>query len=520
MAKKSFRKLLAAACALTLMGGLGSAVNANAADKAPWAEGAPTTGSITITKTDDSKDPAEPVKGAEFTVTPVTKIDNVDLNLKTYDGWVAVAKQVKTLNDNPNSDTVTLGTAVTSPLTGEDGKATFSNLPIGLYKVEETKVPAGYFSDVKPFFMTIPEITGDNSGNMICNYNVNVDPKNKLVKGSIIKTGHYEATVGGDDMISYTIESTLNKKGAGLKAADIKGYAIFDDAQTNAYKTIDASAVKEVKIENGDTLKVDTDYTVGVKVDPDRNVYPAGERTRVQINFTDAGLTKIAKASTDAAAPKVIVNLTFDLKAGNEIPDSVTNKFGFVPGIGDNEPTPDPIIPNPNNPTPTPDPNDPNPTLKFRQFQIVKTNSVDNKALKDAEFIAFADPTKAKECVKKDDRSSCDGASVGYGTKKTDDDGKTDPYKAKVGATFYVVEKKAPSGYILSNKVTEVTIEDGSDVLKIGITNVPIKPSEPGSWFNLPRTGAIGVGIFALLGAGLVAGGTAMHMRSRRRENA
>lgn len=160
--------------------------------------------------------------------------------------------------------------------------------------------------------------------------------------------------------------------------------------------------------------------------------------------------------------------------------------------------------------------------MKFRQFQVNKTNSTDNKALAGADFIAFANKTEAENCVKTDNRDSCAGASVSFGTRTTGADGKTPAYKARVGATFYVVEKKAPEHFILSNKVTEVTInEAGTTAFETNIANVPIPGSDPSIiWFKLPRTGAIGVGIFALLGAGLVAGGTAMHMRSRRRENA
>ena len=516
--RKSFRKLLAAVCALTLVGGMGAAATANAADPAPWAPGAPAKGSITITKTQPDK--TTPVKGAEFTVTPVTEINGATFDLKTQDGWETVAKQVNKLNADP-TEGVKLGIAQKKD-TDAQGKAKFGSLNIGLYKVEETKVPAGYSSDVKPFFMTIPEITGTDSANLTYNYNVEAKPKNKDVKDSVSKTGDYSATVGEGDNVSYTITSTLNKKGK-LTKDDIQGFAIFDDAQTDAFATIDGAAVKSVKIVGGADLNLTEDYTVDVTADPAGYEVGQSGRTRVQVNFTDAGLAKIAAASTDSAAPKVLVNLTFKLKTGDAAPDSVTNKFGFVPGKGAGEPVQPPVIrepkdPDPNNPN---DPNYPNPTVKFRQFQINKTNATDNKPLAGADFIAFADKTKAEKCVENDNRGSCDGASANFGTRTTGTDGKTPAYKARVGATFYVVEKKAPEKFILSNTVTEVTIDAGNDAFETNIANVPIPNSDPKiAWFKMPSTGAVGVGIFALLGAGLVAGGTAMHMRSRRRENA
>lgn len=108
--KKSFRKLLAAAFALTLVGGLGAggAANAAPAATAPWADGAPDKGSIEIVKTDD-KNNKKPVEGAGFTVTQVTKIGNDDVNTTTYAGWENIAKNINAMN--AGTATVTLGTA-------------------------------------------------------------------------------------------------------------------------------------------------------------------------------------------------------------------------------------------------------------------------------------------------------------------------------------------------------------------------------------------------------------------------
>ncbi|MGJ9598035.1 LPXTG cell wall anchor domain-containing protein [Actinotignum sp. GS-2025f] len=105
--------------------------------------------------------------------------------------------------------------------------------------------------------------------------------------------------------------------------------------------------------------------------------------------------------------------------------------------------------------------------------------------------------------------------SKGFGTKVTGQDGLTDKFKAKKDSVFYVVEVEAPAKFIRSDEITEVTVTDqAGQVFKTGIKNVPTKDS--GKWFDLPKTGAIGVGIFALLGAGLVASGAVTHLRSRK----
>ena len=125
-------------------------------------------------------------------------------------------------------------------------------------------------------------------------------------------------------------------------------------------------------------------------------------------------------------------------------------------------------------------------------------------------------PKDAKACVDKKDRTQCTGASKGFGTRTTGADGLTPMFKAKKGEAFYVVEVEAPSKFIRSDEITTVTVTDqAGQVFKSGIKNVPTKDS--GKWFDLPKTGAIGVGIFALAGAGLVAGGALTHLRSRKR---
>lgn len=526
--KKSFRKLLAAAFALTLVGGLGAGGAANAAPTgtAPWADGAPTTGSIKIIKTDDKNGGAK-VEGAGFTVTQVAKIGNDDVNTTTYAGWETIAKNIDAMNKG--TATVTPGTVHPEQKTDTNGETTFSNLPVGLYQVEETTIPAGHTVDVKKFYMTIPEITGTDSTNLTYNYDVTVNPKNVNESGNVTKSNPSGSIVGAGANTSYTVTAKLNKsKGAeqgakDLTKADIQGFAIFDDVQVDAFETPAAAVVGDVKV--GDTkLTLTDDYTVSVTPDPAG--YTAGTRTRVQVTFTDAGLTKIATAANAAAGTNVQVTAVFNLKlkddlsgakkdnAGNVV---VINKFGFIPGNGEGENPSDPVVPNPGDPDPN-NPNPTDPTIKFGDFQIKKTDATDNAALSGAEFIAFAQKADAENCVKTDDRSNCAGVAAEYSTKTTGTDGKTEAYKAKVGQEFYVVEKKAPSGYILSNKVTAVTVTAGSNIFETGITNIRTKDS--GKWFNLPRTGAIGVGIFALLGAGLVAGGTAMHLRSRRREDA
>ena len=543
--KKSFRKLLAAACALTLVGGMGAAVSANAATDAPWdAANATKTGSINIYKLKSTAnvdpdhsniDPttlnaADAVPGAEFTVTPVSQVkvgaDMKNVDLKSFEGWKDISKVISGLNTNPedaNLYTLDTGKAKKGE-TDTAGKAVISDLNIGLYKVVETKVPAGY-TGTTTFFMTIPQVTGSDSASAKYKYDVNVFPKNTdAVTGALGKTLDDGSFVGAGDTAKYTITAATNtiaKKGAnGYVAKDFTDYAVFDDAPNAAYSDIAAAAVKEVKV--GNTVLEAADYTVSTISAVSNDKFSKGlaaDHTRIIVKFTDTGMDKIAKAKTTDENVKVSMNVNLTLE--DTLPDTVTNNAGYVPGHNPdtlNGPTPDPIIP-----TPNPDPDVPTPGIvdtKFGDFKIKKVAAENNATtLENAEFLAFAKEADAKACAADTGRTATKCADQASKIElKSSAGGLTTAKKVKLGSKFYVVETKAPAKYVLSGEVTEVTATDASATTPVVIENVLSSDSD--SWFNLPKTGAIGVGIFALLGAGLVAGGTTMHMRSRRRENA
>lgn len=545
--KKSFRKLLAAAFALTLVGGLGATGTANAAQgDAPWVDGSQK-GSINIYKMKDGaaaaagKDHSQmnpsdvtnenAVPGAEFTVTPVTEVliktgeAKKTVDLKTFEGWKDISKVIESLNKNPEDTTLyTLGTSVAPQTTDAGGKAAFSNLDIGLYKVVETKVPAGY-TGTTTFFMTIPQVTGSDSTKAKYNYNVNVFPKNTdAITGALGKTLDDGSFVGAGDTADYTItaatKTIATKAVNGYVAQDFTDYAIFDDAQNAAYSDIAAAAVKEVKV--GETALDAADYEVSViTAESPTDKFSRGlaaDRTRIIVKFKESGLTKIATAKNTDENVKVSMKVSLTLKDTDNLPDTVTNNAGYVPGH--NPATPGVTPPDPVTPTPNPGPTPGIVETKFGNFNIKKVAAEDTtKTLNGAEFLAFAEKADADACAADTSRAAANCAQKASKIElKSGTDGLTTAKKVKLGSKFYVVETKAPAKYVLSGEVTEVTATADSATTPIAIENV--LSSDSGSWFNLPRTGAIGVGIFALLGAGLVAGGTAMHMRSRRREDA
>lgn len=500
------------ACSLTLGGASAFAANN---DKAPWDNGAPATGSLTIKKLKDgeAQGTETPVPGAEFTVTEVDKVNNQAFNLKTEQGWKDLAKQVDALNKG--TVTATLKDVDAKKMeTQQDGTAKFDGLPVGLYKVVESKVPAGFSSDVRPFYVTIPQITKATNGskNPVYTYDVTVKPKNKDVSSAITKKADTTKTVVTGDTISYEIVAGVNKTkesngNVDLTKEDLNGYTIFDDAPNQTFTNL-KEGVKKVTVGTMELTK-GTDYTI------DAHEFTPGTNnasTRLKVKFTDQGLEKIATAVNGIPDVKVKVELTFTINSAYD-KDEIVNKFGFIPGYnpGKGETEPSPV-------TPTPKPGaDPNPKTVFRNFQIKKVSAKDGTtALPGAKFKLFANQDEAKKCAQDPSAAgNCDAASK-FGEKTTNGQGVTDQVKAIVGQNFYAVETEAPDGYARSNQVTEVKIleNDVNDPYIVTIENVPT--SDSGNWFTLPKTGATGVIIFALAGLALVAAGTGLYLFGRK----
>lgn len=514
-----------------------------AAKPAPWSDtGKKLKGKITINKKDASNN-NKPLGGATFTIQKVTliKSDNdaagLTVDLTSEDGWTKLAEKVKQLNTTPLDESkLTLGEAK-EKTTGSDGKAEFDTLDLGLYLVKEKSAPTGYTTDVKPFFMTVPEITREaKNKNNTYTYDVSVSPKNTNVKNNVTKTADNGKIVGAGDTLPYTITATVNKKKSdaadsktGITKDELQGFAIFDDAVTAAYDSVATDVVKEVKIvDQAKPLEAkDYELTSSALTAPDDTT-----RTRIKVKFTDAGLSKIAKVVNDANGNDVKVTVKLEFKLKKDLSNFIgsdkklDNKSGFVPGHGAGVP---------DKPIPGGDA-----TTEFRKFHIKKVDATDkSKTLNKAEFKAFADEVEAKKCAADPTAAqACDKAMAGFtdtaqanteatitttGVDKTAS-GVTKDYVAKVtdanaNSKIYLVEVKAPEGYARSEQPHEISLtsaKSDATAQEVEIVNVPTRDN--GSWFNLPKTGAAGVIIFALAGMCLVAVGMFIFLRNRKKD--
>ena len=578
---------------------------------APWEKGAPKNGTIKIVKCEKDPNPTtgteehqsgkidpnkktnpcpagfKPLAGAKFKLTKVTKIGTDDVNLKDFKSWKKIANIVNKLNnhtikENDQDAEITLAnTGTESDATTKNGTVTFKNLDLGLYKVEETQVPTGYMvSDMKSFYMTLPlpEYTTSEGKNPTTsveyNYNPTVYPKNMSTSDSIEKVYDKTKFASVKDKVPFTITAKVNKVKSdnALTANDLKGYKVFDDAPTAAFKTIDTSVVKKVKINGAEVTNDDTNtyYNVETPIVNDSDDAKAnddatenkrglaGKHTRILVTFTDAGLKKIADAinacKNNGDTVTVEVNLEFEIASDyqtGDVPevgktatdtskDEIVNKSGFFPVNESNAGAVPPIIP---------DNEKSKATIDFGFLQVhkyymkdgVKTN------LEGAKFRIFADKEKATACAKgladltkkvsqikacraastiSDATATAPAGGTTTDLKTTDatntDGNFTTPYKVRAKDTVYLVEVEAPQGYALSPDVHEVTVEKDKTTLA-QFEDLPLikkgsKDDKGYFWFNLPATGAYGVLIFAVVGMGLIVASVIMYVRNRKEE--
>ena len=476
-----------------------------------------------VDSTSKKQKKSTPVSGAEFTVKKVTKIDNADIDLTKYADWVKVANKIDTLNKrekNPAGITFETGNG-TKVETKAKGVAKF-DLGIGLYKVTETKVPKGYSaSESKPFYITIPSIEKDGNETKF-NYAPYADPKNKNLKKCVKKTADTSETVGAGDKIKYTISAELDKMketgAADLTADDFKGYSVVDLAPAKAFTAYTADVVKKVTLGTGekpvdtDTKLETTDYTVT----PDTPADGATER-KITISFTPTGQGKLAaeanKPANAGKTVKVFVALEFTLTSKSaDLGTSVTNKGGLIPSHGDGD-NPDVVT------------GEDNEKVEFSKFKITKVSATEPKTkLENAKFKLFADKTKAEKCSKaitdgkkdNDLNTACAAASKGFDEKTTGTNGETTEYSLvyKQGRKLYLVETVAPTGYIRNPDAFEFTVSQ----TKTDVTFQNLPNKDNGFWFNLPKTGAAGVILFALAGVCFVGAGFVVYIHRRKKE--
>ncbi len=474
--------------ALALAGVIGGASMASATTAGPGQPGAPEEGTLVIHKyagtgTDQPNNGTEqtvdrpPLGGVTFDVTPVGKLDNgncIALDLTTAQGWTDAQLAV---GSNPPAPPYCLTTAVLSEETGADGVATFSNLALRLYYVDETAAPSGVTSSVS-HYVTVPySNTSGQTTDWL--YTVHTYPKNDL-SGSGDKTVSAPSSHGLGSTVAWTLTS--------------KPIGSFDGGQRlTAFSLIDNL---DAKLTYTGTPAPTLTYTTPTAsaVDVPASAYtlntPGGAGGTVEAEFTDMAWLNALPAGT-------FFELTFSTTVTGV---GAINNEGFQNSGGDSIKLGDA-------------------STQWGPAQILKHQKGDtNKTLVGAMFSVFDSPNGA-DCTgalgaaltvngQTEFASAANGivtiAGLWVGNDNTEN-----------SRVYCVVETVAPAGYVLDTTPRMITVKPettATTTAHIEVANTPV----PGP--SLPMTGANGTLWFTIGGIALIAaagGGLLMVRRAR-----
>ena len=474
------------------------------------------TGSITIHKyvkdatngttagngLEDATATGTPLDGATFTVEKLTNVD-----LTTQAGWEKLAG----FNGNVETAKATGVDAAVTKTTAGGGLATFDNLPLGAYVVTETATPAGYVG-AKSFIITVPMTHPTDLNKWV--YDVHAYPKNS--KAGIEKTVADENTPAIGSAISYTIKSDI----PAAEALDF--YDVVDQYDKRVELPEADIALKIIDGKNGEVaLAKGTDYKLIAADGTD------GKTKFWTAEFTADGRAKLVANRKDDNT-KVQMDLAGTVKDKVEADGLFKNKAILLPNAPSNGWKP--------NSGEVPPPDYPNSEVvsKFGKVKITKVSSVDTTAkLKGAEFEVYqctpqTTPTANFESV--DATLDKKLSPAGTTTYVTDANGEVTidglrnndwANNAKVANPGYycLVETKAPEGFELQTRpIAFQVLESNSTADNEYTLNTTVKDVPKRGGFDLPLTGAAGIGVLIGAGALLVGGSGAIALANKRRK--
>ncbi|MCD8025553.1 MAG: SpaH/EbpB family LPXTG-anchored major pilin [Clostridiales bacterium] len=388
--------------------------------------------------------------------------------------------------------TADLGTSVGKfDTSAEDSKVL--SVDSGIYYVKCTSYPSTV-KKVANSLVTVPEY--DTATATWGNTAVSVNAGSKVDNGSVVIT---KSIVDGDNA-NYTTEgvgNTVNFKlvsdVTGSEDTPISSYVITDTMSEGLTYTDGSLAVAL----DSTALAADTDYTVATSTDSDNN-------TVITVTLTDSFL---ASTSDFYKGSEIVVTYSATVNENAVVgnpgnPNEVTLDYkGYGQAAVTNVPG--------------------NKVVVFTvSIEALKYDSTDSsKVLENAEFTAYTDAecTNAVATAK----SGSDGVAT-----FVDANGAT--YQFDDNTTYYIKETAAPTGYVLSTTVYEVTTaaaevtEDSSAangytitadkaVSSISIANTPI---------TVPQTGGVGTLLFTISGIALIACAGVLLVVVMRKKNA
>ncbi|MFZ1381792.1 MAG: SpaH/EbpB family LPXTG-anchored major pilin [Scrofimicrobium sp.] len=479
----------------------------------------------------------KPLGGVQFTIKKVPGVD-----LSTNAGWQTAG----TMTVDQAKAAVVSVTGISETTGPGMGLAQFTDLPIGLYYVEETVWPSGATPSA-PFLVTVPitnarpvigtgsEATPEFPAGTTWLYQVNVYPKNAITGGQ--KTVSDASAVKLGDVVSWSIAADIPK------ADPIDAYRIVDalDSRLALITTAGADAPKlSLTGSTGVTLTEGTS-------DPTGDYYWTNTANGLQVDFTAAGLAKLVTAWKADATAQVEIDFKTTMLSLTDVANAgvITNQATIFP----NQAAIDWEEGDPGKPPTTTEA-----TTKWGNIVLHKVDQ-ENTNLAGAEFQVFLSEADALAktnpiaITKKADGSATDPAPKSIfvsdtnglvlidglrysnwadGVEQTpfNDASDTATCADKVAGGencvanakfryYWVVETKAPSGYSLLADPVRVEVNSPATDVSAATKIVNV---EKNAGFELPLTGGTGTLLLTILGVGIL--GAVLVVARRRNANA
>ncbi|MBG9345391.1 fimbrial assembly protein [Corynebacterium diphtheriae] len=457
------------------------------------------TGSITIHKRDLNGDkpgenatgdviaekvPGKPLGGVTF------QIQKVNLDLKKNADWARIPKDVAGAEGIGFDQSFGTGGFLTQETDTVNGEAKFTQLPLGIYVVRETKAPDGVVKGA-PFLASVPMT---DSAGKAWDYEVDVYPKNTKVKAEKEVS---DADKNHGDQITYTLKTPI--PALLTDTATVKRYKVSDDYDETKVKPNTDSMALYIGDPNGKAEE-------GEKIDP--SAYEITDNAgKVEVVFKNFDkLNKAAKAGGKVVFTVIPATVNKIDASDAEIINKAQVTFN-----------------NPSNDSETEDINIP--TNEVRTYlgsvEVTKKDAGEkDKVLKGAKF----------ELYKSSDQK-CDGVGetriLEDQNLVTGEDGKLtikglhvtnleDAVKV-INNQYCLKEVEAPAGYAVPTGGAEwtsfkITVDeqkgDGDKITSAKIKNAAVQVNNKKTPTpELPMTGGAGVGILAAIGAAIIGAG-------------
>lgn len=419
---------------------------------------------------DPNSIPGKALQGVEF------KVEKVNIDLKDPKNW----KDLKDLNAAEALGKGLDSQKFDNQTTGPDGKATFTNLPVGIYVVTEVKAPTGVIKGA-PFVVSVPFTDAEGTA---WNYNPVVYPKN--TKAEATKTVE-DSKKNAGEIITYKVKTPIPTLAEGKH---LKKYVITDDYEEDK---VEIKEKNEVKLSWADGEEIPA-----ALYDLNRN-----DGGKLVVTFKSYGELEKHQGEQITTSIQATVKENFD----GEIKNSAKVLF--------------------NNPNSESDDDDVDvPTNEvftyYGNVKVVKKDETEpNKVLKGAEFQLYR--SEDAKCTDEDEKlfggktfaTDDKGEFTVHGLHVTNVEDSTKP----ISHTYCLKETKAPEGYVTptgenawtsfelkveqKKDATGEKVVEGSTIQHVSKEVTNRKDNTP----KLPMTGGAGVGILAAIGAAIIGAG-------------